>query len=141
MNVEIKENMYVRTKDGHIDKIKNIDVDWYCLDGDKEETPHKVYQLNNLYYDNYFDEENDWVSETFIVNASYSIIDLIKLGDYVNGYPVTEITNVNNKIYEVKVKKPNNRTGVWIENIKKNEDIKSILTDEQFKNMEYRIGE
>lgn len=139
--MKLEVGMYVRTKDGHIDKIKNIDVDWYCLDGDKEETLHKVYQLNNLYYDNYFDEENDWVSETFIVNASYSIIDLIKLGDYVNGYPVTEITNVNNRIYEVKVKKPNNRTGVWIENIKKNEDIKSILTDEQFKNMEYRIGE
>lgn len=139
--MKLEVGMYVRTKDGHIDKIKNIDVDWYCLDDDKEETSHKVYQLNNLYYDNYFDEENDWVSETFIVNASYSIIDLVKLGDYVNGYPVTEITNVNNKIYEVKVKKPNNRTGVWIENIKKNEDIKSILTDEQFKNMEYRIGE
>lgn len=99
--MKLEVGMYVRTKDGHIDKIKNIDVDWYCLDDDKEETFHKVYQLNNLYYDNYFDEENDWISETFIVNASYSIIDLVKLGDYVNGYPVTEITNVNNKIYEL----------------------------------------
>lgn len=56
--------MYVKTRYGHIDKIKNIDVDWYCLDCDEIETPHKVYQLNNFYYDDNFDEVNDWVSET-----------------------------------------------------------------------------
>lgn len=70
---------------------------------------------------------------------SFNIIDLIEVGDYVNGHKVTEILISNNKVYEIQVKRPNNRTGVWIERIRKNEDIKSIVTKEQFKYMEYRI--
>ena len=34
----------------------------------------------------------------FIVNHSFNIIDLIEVGDYVNGYPVRRIPNFNNKL-------------------------------------------
>lgn len=74
-----------------------------------------------------------------VVKASYDIIDILEVGDYVNGYPATEILSSNNKVYEIKIKRPNNRNGVWIERIRKNEDIKSIVTKEQFENMEYKI--
>jgi hypothetical protein len=74
-----------------------------------------------------------------VVKASYNIIDILEVGDYVNRYPVTAILSSNNKVYEIQVKRPNNRTGVWIERIRKNEDIKSIVTKEQFENMEYKI--
>lgn len=76
-----------------------------------------------------------------VVKASYDIIDLIEVGDYVNRYPVTAILSSNNKVYEIQVKRPNNRTGVWIERIRNNGDIKSIVTKEQFENMKYIIGE
>ena len=65
----------------------------------------------------------------------------MEVGDYVNGYLVTAILNSNNKVYEIQVKRPNNRTGVWIERIRNNGDIKSIVTKEQFENMKYIIGE
>ena len=74
-----------------------------------------------------------------VVKASYNIIDILEVGDYVNRYPVTAILSSNNKVYEIQVKRPNNRTGVCIERIRKNEDIKSIVTKEQFENMEYKI--
>lgn len=74
-----------------------------------------------------------------VVKASYNIIDILEVGDYVNGYPVTAILSSNNKVYEIQVKRPNNRTGVWIKRIRNNEDIKSIVTKEQFENMEYKI--
>ena len=74
-----------------------------------------------------------------VVKASYNIIDILEVGDYVNRYPVTAVLSSNNKVYEIQVKRPNNRTGVWIERIRKNEDIKSIVTKEQFENMEYKI--
>lgn len=65
----------------------------------------------------------------------------MEVGDYVNGYLVTAILSSNNKVYEIQVKRPNNRTGVWIERIRNNGDIKSIVTKEQFENMKYIIGE
>lgn len=123
---KINIGMYVRTKDGIIDKVI-IDYNGHCASPNCE-CKHVSCAKN------YYDEDN-------IVKASYNIIDILEVGDYVNGYPVTAILSSNNKVYEIQVKRPNNRNGVWIENIKKNEDIKSILTDEQFKNMEYRIGE
>ena len=76
-----------------------------------------------------------------VVKASYDIIDLIEVGDYVNRYPVTAILSSNNKVYEIQVKRPNNRTGVWIERIRNNEDIKSIVTKEQFEQISYKLGE
>lgn len=76
-----------------------------------------------------------------VVKASYDIIDLIEVGDYVNRYPVTAILSSNNKVYEIQVKRPNNRTGVWIKRIRNNEDIKSIVTKEQFEQISYKLGE
>ena len=67
-----------------------------------------------------------------VVKASYDIIDLIEVGDYVNGH---EVKSKQSGVKRIDIGEDENY--VWLyEN-----DIKSIVTKEQFENMEYRIGE
>lgn len=114
--MKLEVGMYARTIRGKIFKVNEINVvgKYYYLDIRKERK---------------------------IVKADYDIIDLIKTEDYVNGYPVTAILSSDNKVYEIQVKRPNNRNGVWIERIRKNEDIKSIVTKEQFESIKYKLKE
>ena len=70
----------------------------------------------------------------YIIKSSPNIIDLINVGDYVNGLKVDKIDE--NGIYN------SNSYDGWLVNIASyNEDIKSIVTKEQFESMKYRIGE
>ena len=74
-----------------------------------------------------YDKEN-------IIKSSPNIIDLIEVGDYVNGFKVDEIDGKG--IYNY------NSYDGWRANIAScNEEIKSTVTKEQFSQMEYRIGE
>ena len=68
-----------------------------------------------------------------VVKASYDIIDLIEVGDYVNGYYVEDVFDTY--IYVA------TGTNYFQSPTIYEQDIKSIVTKEQFKNMEYRIGE
>lgn len=68
-----------------------------------------------------------------IVKASFDIIDLIEVGDYVNGSKVIDI--VENDVYVSNFYKEQ-----CIEQVSKKK-IKSIVTKEQFESMSYRIGE
>ena len=119
MKLELRENMYCRTRGGAIGKIVSL-----------EDVDEREYKLNGFY-----------IGKDAIKKASYNIIDLIESGDYVNGYIVEEIK----RGYDGKIWIDNGTRGydeggeyiIW----KRNEDIKSIVTKEQFKNMEYRIGE
>lgn len=121
--MKLEVGMYVRNKDGYVSQYRYYDTTnmgkLLCI------------PLSNRTFANIED----------IIKASHNIIDLIEVGDYVNGYPVTAILSSNNKVYEIQVKRPNNRTGVWIKRIRNNEDIKSIVTKEQFENMAYKVGE
>ena len=110
----MKVEDYVRTKDGYISKIKELGI--------------------NIYTD-----VGCW-SKYYVIKSSPNIIDLIEVGDYVNGYKVlfagaTTWDNDGNVIDKrVKI----NYAGYdrWL-----SEDfIKSIVTKEQFESMEYRIG-
>ena len=119
--MKLEVGMYVRTNDGYIFKLGYYD---------KKE---KRWM--------YFVEE-DWYpvyeSESELAKASHNIIDLIEVGDYVNGYkvsfkdndykpfvqcdyPVQEGTTNHYRFYE--------------------EAIYSIVTKEQFSQMEYKVGE
>lgn len=60
--MEIKENEFIRTKTGKIDKVIN----------------------NNYYMSQYIECEKGIVDKENIVNHSKNIIDLIEEGDYVN---------------------------------------------------------
>ena len=73
-----------------------------------------------------------------IVKSSPNIIDLIEVGDYVNG---KRINFIHKDIYDgeewVADKGLENET---TSQILLEEDIKSIVTKEQFENMEYKLG-
>lgn len=77
---------------------------------------------------------NDYafVGEERILKSSPNIIDLIQVGDYVNGKEIEQI--INNELYF----ETNDMASIISF---KEKDIKSIVTKEQFKSMEYRIGD
>ena len=71
MKLELKENMYIRTKYGIIDKILKLN----------ESYVKGVSQKDKFYA---YDTDN-------IVKASYNIIDILEEGDYVNGLYIKSI--------------------------------------------------
>ena len=118
--MKLEVGMYVRTPYG-IDKIKDI-----VLNG-------------NLYEDSglYLEKGIKLVcgkEEMKNLKASYNIIDLIEAGDYVNGDRIDEIENGELRFH-------------WDYGYSEyisyyeNEDIKSIVTKEQFESMSYKVGD
>lgn len=69
--------------------------------------------------------------------ASYNIIDILEVGDYVNGSKVVEVDFDAEEEKYIRIDKAQD----GLKTILRNNDIKSIVTKEQFENMEYRIGE
>ena len=110
---------YVRTKKGIIGKLEK-----------EQRTGHSDWIIDTLYY-NYDEMINSLtccIVSDDIVKSSPNIIDLIEEGDYVNGH---KISNICNLIY----------TEDDQITYQDNEDIKSIVTHEQFSQMEYKVGE
>ena len=116
MKLELKENMYVRTKDGIIDKVI-IDYNGHCVSPNCE-CKHIICAKD------YYDEDK-------IVKASYNIIDILEIGDYVNGCKVIKNT----------LKDGGNIVIVQGGNCFTSEEIKSIVTKEQFEQMAYKVVE
>ena len=123
----MKVGDYVRTDNGIA---KCIDIDknngdyvfdksiFYELDGQRTHILYKYYLQ---------DEIDDGMK------ISPSIIDLIEVGDYVNGFKVIDI--LENDIYI---------SDFYAESyigVVKAKDIKSIVTREMFESMEYKVGE
>ena len=75
--------------------------------------------------------ENNITHKDSIIKASHNIINLIEVGDYVNGVEVEKITD--NEIMLVD-------THLYIDKNVANDLIKTILTKEQFENNCYKIG-
>lgn len=71
--MELKPNMYVRTKGGYIEKIISF----------KSTISNDYVELEDKFYANKKD----------ILKASHNIIDLIEVDDYVNGSKVNIIEN------------------------------------------------
>ena len=103
--MKLEVGMYVRTDKGQIGKITNFDGAMARVDTDKFIT--------------YKDFNNE------ITKASHNIIDLIEVGDYVNGFPVIHKENDILKC------------GLLVQ-FKENE-IKSIVTKEQFESIKYSL--
>lgn len=78
-------------------------------------------------------EDKDLITEKYLIKASYNIIDILEIGDYVNGYYVEDVlkTFVNVAVGSNYFQSPT----IY------EKDIKSIVTKEQFESMSYRIGE
>ena len=111
----MKVGDYVRTHDGRIDKIVDIKNDYVNI------------------------ENSDYgYSETYLTSSS-DIIDLIEVGDYVNGYYVEDVRDVfdGEDIYtRICLASGCN---YFQPDITEKEDIKSIVTKEQFESMEYKL--
>lgn len=113
---EIKVGEYVRTNDGIIGKITDIDICEIC----EEET----YIISLNYQGKILHQNN-------ITKHSKNIIDLIEIGDYVNGHKVFSIENDRCINLEY--------SGEQFKTIKDEKYIKSILTKEQYQNNCYRM--
>jgi hypothetical protein len=98
-----KENIYV------FDRILDLNEDRSCND-------NTIYNSQWKYFDN--------------VKSSPNIIDILEVGDYVNGEYVTYIN-----------KKDNYVDVGYDDAILRLKDIKSIVTKEQFSSMEYKIND
>lgn len=111
--MEIKVGDYVRTVDGQIGTVRMVTNNMLFING------------NQYYY-----TIND------ILKCSKNIIDLIEAGDYVNGYKVLRIEEISNnrKVFTVFKSGEKEYCRVW-----NNEDIKTIVTKEQFESIEYKI--
>lgn len=115
--MKLEVGMYVRFN-GIIRQIEEIRDDYIVFD------------------ETFFDE---WAEECHILNkkefnhiklkVSHNIIDLIEVGDYVNG------SKVINKDEEYGVIKCLNDNSYW------HYEIETIVTKEQFESMSYKVGE
>ena len=116
--LKIEEKMYVRTEKGKISKIKWISSQAWKGTNTIDATIH-LENDNTLIY-----PRDDFKS-------SYNLIDLIEVGDYVNGLPV--IHNAKNNGGNIVI--------VVNGDAYNEEEIKSILTKEQFNSTKYVVGE
>ena len=118
----MKVGEYIRTDDGLIGKIVSEPYEY------KDSIGHDIdFGDNNIY--------NEYEMYQSIIKSSPNIIDLIEVGDYVNGCKVTTGNQGVGSIYIAEI------DGLGLKKKLYEKDIKSIVTKEQFSCMEYKIGE
>jgi hypothetical protein len=126
MKDKIEVGEYIRTKNGYIRKIeKVIEKDNY-------------FTVDHTYFNEEIQENTKGIIlEEDVLKHSKNIIDLIEMGDYVNGaktvsekyrYNNINFINVDSKI-----------SYGWGEGAIMESEIETIVTKEQFKEMEYRV--
>lgn len=155
--MELEVGVYVRTKKGSIAKLLEFKKN-YTKGKRKIDTymTYEVWEVEEHYvrFDKYFvsdyceflpsypsDEEwEKWKSN--ILKASHNIIDLIEVGDYVNGSKVVNKYTTNSVVIEKEELIQEDDGTVWNDCIEVNvKDIKSILTKEQYEANCYKVVE
>ncbi len=135
MKLKIEFGMYVRTKDGLIAKYikKNNEYEWHVFD-DKIQWFYESY-INEIE----FEDWEDFVKEE-VTKASFDLIDLIEVGDYVNGYKVIEVGYEEDGHKYLDFDRENDALH-WGQSssIEYDEEIKTIVTKEQFEQMQYVV--
>lgn len=126
---EIKVNDFVRTKQGYIAKCVEVDedVDYYTFD--------------EFVQENYGDKYSSLCERELedIVKHSSNIIDLIEVGDFVNGRLVLQVDYKNKNVcLLIPLTDTKANTNIMWYGY---EDIKTVVTKEQFANAEYRLEE
>ncbi len=128
--VKFEAGMYIRYKNfANVSKIAKIT---------------KIVLSDNDCYENYYHFDNDdGTLEGFIEKASYNIIDLLEVRDYVNGSEVDDFVRTYNIENDEPILKGvvtndcylENSLNSWLEE----KDIESVVTKEQFEAMQYVI--
>lgn len=125
--MEIEVGEYGRTNKG------KIFIFAWLENSDGKRYTNKVLLGNGKIFENkfyYFDDGEE------IVKHSKNIIDLIVKGDYVNGQKVIDVIDgFVNGTMEIEL---SNHRKIYRTHI---EDIKSIVTKEQFESIEYKVEE
>lgn len=130
MNNEIEEGEFVRTKDGYIAKVIEIDEDgdYYTFDN------YVQVDHGDKFYSLYKEELKN------IRNHSKNKIELVEVGDYVNGILVVEVLElvlIDKKHQEKIVSVNRDKNCTLAPLLLTNNDIKTLLTKEAFKEREY----
>lgn len=119
--MELKEGMYVRTNTA-IHKI-------FKIDENKTVWKYKCDKKDTGEWDGSY--EYILIKKEQVLKASFDIIDLLQPGDYVNGKEVLDINIIHKELHI------NTENDILC--IIKERDIKSIVTKERFKSMEYEV--
>ena len=117
---EIKVGEYIRTKSGNIGKV--LDITNVTMQ--KRKKYLIKWNISKAYY----------ITAIRIIKHSKDIIDLIEKNDYVNGCKVYEVRKDEIVVYL-------DRQPINCYNYIMADEIKSIITKEQIKQIEYRIKE
>lgn len=145
----LEVGMYVRTDKGYISKVldfkehytkgkrkidfcdvKEVEENFLLLEGNQCPFIESIdYSIPPCYPS---DEELEKI-KSHIVKASHNIIDLIEVGDYVNGHLICE-KDIKSKLRYLDSK---DRILKYVDDL----DIKTILTKEQFENNCFRVGD
>ena len=136
MKDEIKVGEYIRTPYFTIEKVEKINKAEKNIYEDIVITDTSAYGLS-------------WLKKHKTKHSS-NIIDLIEKGDYVNGFLIDYI-NLDCKVPFLRSERPYREATTWYKDLIekgkdynmclhfKQEDIKSIVTKEQFKSVEYEV--
>lgn len=136
--MKLEVGMYVRTDDGYIAK----------YDKSKHNCSGKYYgfasTIRDLRWEEYDDDCFLWESELkSIVKASYNIIDILEVGDYVNGSKVMK-THCKLEYIDDDSDTGVNEVddGLELENgwIYFEYEVETIVTHEQMEQMSYKVG-
>lgn len=123
--MEIEVGDWIRSKDGFIGKVRKITYD------DMEKSNYYICEKDNIMASNYLEN---------IAKNSKNIIDLIEVGDYVNGKKVKQIAMFEGFPDYPKLIFTDKKYLIPGETIE-NKDIKTIVTHEQFERIEYKVEE
>ena len=131
MKLDLKENMYVRTKDGIIDKVI-IDYNGHCVSPNCE---CKHISCAKDYYD-----------EDKIVKVSYNIIDILECGDIIKLFMEDDIDGEDTNIFElIAINYNDNEIGVFNSGFQIKffpiENLRGRLTHEQMEQIAYKVGD
>lgn len=130
--MEISKGMYIRFKDNkgiqYIGKLININ---------EYREPCFKYAIEVNWYDDYI-----FIGDDDILKVSFNIIDLIEVGDYVNGNKVTKL-GFDKLLLHCKTiechQEDLSRGYEGVTFVYTNNDITDIVTKEQFNSMKYVV--
>lgn len=133
--MKLEVGQFARLKSGYICKIINVN--------DFRE-PNMKYGVEASYL-----KDVMFIGDDDIVRASYNIIDVLEVGDYVNGYYVSKIwekDEITHYVNETPIKRKEREIVIQAPSyggieILKNKNIKSVITHEQMEQMAYKVGE
>ena len=125
--MEISKGMYIRFKDNkgiqYIGKLININ---------EYREPCFKYAIEVNWYDDYI-----FIGDDDILKVSFNIIDLIEVGDYVNGYLVI---GKPYKFYDTQfISLDTSESWNWSKGEMPIKYIETIITKEQFNSMKYVV--